>query len=92
MHSHTATERLHITLRERNKAKRAWNKVDIPLSNGQKVCYNFVRPYMTLGDKTPIPFAQIEVVNGQNKWKELRKNTRGPINQSQMDSVSISIK
>jgi hypothetical protein len=35
--------------------------------------YDFIRPHMTLENKTPAQVAQIHVANGQNKWKELMK-------------------
>jgi len=64
-------ERLHNTIRERNKVQRGWKKEDTPLKSGQMLYYNFIRPHMTLDGKTPAQVAGINVTNSQNKWMEL---------------------
>jgi len=65
-------ERLHNTIRERNKVQRGWKKDNTPLRNGQMIYYNFIRPHATLKGKTPVQVAGIDV-KGQNKWQELLK-------------------
>lgn len=63
-------ERLHNTIRERNKVQRGWKKDGTPLKKGQMLYYNFVRPHMTLKGKTPAEVAGIGV-EGENRWMEL---------------------
>ena len=53
-------ERLHNTIRERNKVQRGWKKDNTPLRNGQMIYYNFVRPHQTLGNKTPAQMAGLD--------------------------------
>ena len=63
-------ERLHNTIRERNKVQRGWKSDKTPLRNGQQIYFNFVRPHMTLKGKTPAEVAGIGI-QGQNKWRIL---------------------
>ncbi|MCP8313789.1 MAG: DDE-type integrase/transposase/recombinase [archaeon] len=64
-------ERLHNTIRERNKVQRGWKKDDTPLRNGQMIYYNFIRPHMTLEGKTPAEKANIELNLKGNRWLDL---------------------
>jgi len=63
-------ERMNGTLRERTKVQRGWKKMDTPLSEGQRIQYNFVKPHMALEGKTPANAAGIDVKG----WKELLGN------------------
>jgi transposase-like protein len=60
-------ERMNGTLRERTKVQRGWKKMDTPLSEGQRIQYNFVKPHMALEGKTPANAAGLRVKG----WKEL---------------------
>ena len=60
-------ERLNGTLRERTKVQRGWKKLDSPLAEGQRIQYNFVKPHMALGGKTPSQVAGMNIKG----WKEL---------------------
>lgn len=60
-------ERLNGTLRERVKVQRGWKKMDTPLSEGQRIQYNFVKPHMALDGRTPANAARLDVTG----WKEL---------------------
>lgn len=68
-------ERLHNTIRERNKTQRGWKTPATPLRKGQMIYYDFIRPHMTLEGKTPAEAAGLNVANGQNRWMELLKNS-----------------
>ena len=70
-HGNQLAERLHNTIRERNKVQRGWKKDDTSLRNGQMLYYNYIRPHMTLQGKTPAQAAGITVADGQNRWIEL---------------------
>ena len=41
-------ERLHGTIRERNKVMRALKKEQSDILEGLRIYYNFIRPHMTL--------------------------------------------
>lgn len=69
-------ERLHNTIRERNKVQRGWKKDNTPLRNGQMIYYNYVRPHMTLEGKTPAEVAGLP----KETWKSLlRKSLNKPM-------------
>jgi hypothetical protein len=57
------------TLRERVKVQCGWKSYEIPLADGQRIAYNFVKPHQALGGKTPAQSAGMQV----NGWKELLK-------------------
>lgn len=46
-------ERLNGTLRERTKVTRGWKTGKTPITEGQRIHYNFVKPPMALDGKTP---------------------------------------
>jgi putative transposase len=68
-------ERLHGTIRERNKVMRGLE--DEPTAqtiiDGFRIYYNFIRPHMALKGKTPAEQANIGVKLGKNKWLNLIK-------------------
>ena len=67
-------ERLHGTMRERNKVMRAIKKPDSPFIEGQRLYYNHIRPHQGLNGKTPAQAAGLELDLGVNKWKALIQN------------------
>lgn len=69
-------ERLHNTIRERNKVQRGWKKDNTPLRNGQMLYYNHIRPHMTLEGKTPAEVAGLP----RETWKSLLKKSLKKIN------------
>jgi transposase-like protein len=63
-------ERLHGTIRERNKVMRAIKKPNSAIIDGQRIHYNRVQPYQALNGKTPAEVAGIGI-EGDNKWLTL---------------------
>lgn len=66
-------ERMNGTLRERVKVQRGWKTVKTPLAEGNRIQYNFVKPHMALGGKTPAEKAKLRV-NDKNKWLALLRH------------------
>jgi len=68
-------ERLHGTMRERNKVMRGLgnNGSSEQIVDGFKIYYNFVRPHMGLNGKTPAEVADLPLQLGNNKWMSLIK-------------------
>ncbi|HEX6561078.1 MAG TPA: hypothetical protein VF016_03540 [Nitrososphaera sp.] len=62
-------ECMNGTLRERVKVQRGWKSYETPLSEGQRIAYNFVKPHMALEGQTPAQVAGLDVKG----WKELLK-------------------
>ncbi|MHC1686836.1 MAG: hypothetical protein AB9879_03890 [Methanothrix sp.] len=67
-------ERMHGTFREREKVMRGIKSMETPIFPGNKIYYNFIRPYSALGGKTPAEAAGIGV-DGENKWLKLLNNS-----------------
>ena len=71
-------ERLHGTIRERNKVMSGLE--DEPTAqtiiDGFRIYYNFIRPHMALSGKTPSEQAGIDLELGNNKWLSLIKANR----------------
>lgn len=63
-------ERLHGTIRERDKVMRALFNPETSkdMFEGHRVYYNFVRPHMALDGKTPAEVAGLDLNLGDNKW------------------------
>jgi hypothetical protein len=55
------------TLCERVKLQCGWRSYETPLSEGQRIAYNFVKPHMASGGQTPAQVAGLDVKG----WKEL---------------------
>ena len=66
-------ERYHGTFKERSKVMRALKKPDSPFIDGQRVYYDYLRPHIALGGKTPAQAAGIELNLTDNKWETLIK-------------------
>jgi hypothetical protein len=67
-------ERMHGSIREREKVMR-WIKVDdTPILPMNMIYYNFVRPHQALDGKTPAEMAGIGV-GRPNRWEELLRRS-----------------
>lgn len=66
-------ERLHNTMREREKVMRHLKRAQSAekILKGFRVYYNFVRPLMTLNGHTPAQEAAIPIQLGTNRWLDL---------------------
>lgn len=66
-------ERLHDTMREREKVMRHLKKADSAdkVFKGFRSYYNFVRPHMALDGHTPAQAAAVPIELGTNKWLDL---------------------
>jgi transposase-like protein len=65
-------ERMHGSIREREKIMRGIKSAETPFIKGNKIYLNFVRPHQALEGNTPAEAAGI-VIHGENKWIELLK-------------------
>jgi len=70
-------ERLHGTIRERNKVMRNLeeDKTAQTIIDGFRIYYNFIRPHIAFNGKTPAQQAGIELELGKNKWLSLIRKT-----------------
>ena len=68
-------ERLHGTIRERNKTMRGLDNEDSAqtIIDGFRIYYNFIRPHMALNGKTPAEKAKLVLNLKENKWLSLIK-------------------
>lgn len=64
-------ERLHGTIRERNKVMRAIKKTNSAVIEGQRIYYNHIRPHQSLNGKTPAQAAGIDLELKGNRWLEM---------------------
>ena len=64
-------ERLHGTVRERNKTQRGLEKEDSMFFKGHQLYYNFIRPHQGLNNYTPAHFANIYLNLSEKKWENL---------------------
>jgi len=89
-------ERLHGTIRERNKVMRGLgNNGSAPeILEGFKIYYNFIRPHMGLNGRTPAEAAGINLgLNGGNRWLELiRKGANHNNSNNQISDGGESMK
>jgi len=67
-------ERLHGTIRQREKVMRAMKTDETPILEGHRLFYNFIKPHESLDGKTPSEMAGIEI-EGDNKWLSLMKTS-----------------
>jgi transposase-like protein len=65
-------ERLHGTIRQREKVMRGLKVEDTPVVEGHRLFYNFIKPHEALDGKTPSEEAGI-TVEGSNRWLTLMK-------------------
>lgn len=67
-------ERLHGTIRQREKVMRALKNDNTPIVEGHRLFYNFIKPHEALDGKTPSEQAGI-TIEGNNKWLTLMKKS-----------------
>jgi len=65
-------ERLNGTLRERVKVQRGWKNHKSAIAEGQRIYYNYIKPYQALNGQTP---AEKTGIQQKNKWKDLLKSS-----------------
>jgi transposase-like protein len=70
-HNNNHVERLHGTIRDREKTMRAVKKSDTPVIDGHKLYYNFIKPHEAIDGKTPAEQAGINIEGDENKWMNL---------------------
>jgi transposase-like protein len=64
-------ERLHGTIRERNKTQRGLKDEYSAFVRGHQLYYNFIRPHMSLFGCTPAEMADIDLKLGNSRWENL---------------------
>jgi len=69
-------ERLHGTVRERDKVIRGLKKEESDIIEGLRIYYNFIRPHMALKGLTPAQVAGIDLQLGQNRWEDLIRKSQ----------------
>jgi len=67
-------ERLHGTIRQREKVMRALKTEETPIIEGHRLFYNYIKPHESLNGKTPSEKAGI-TIEGNNKWLSLMKTS-----------------
>jgi transposase-like protein len=69
-------ERLHGTIRQRNKVMRGLDDEQTAqtMMEGMRIYYNFIRPHMALNGKTPAQKANIDAKPNDARWLSLIKN------------------
>jgi len=73
-------ERLHNTMREREKVMRHLKRAHSAekVFKGFRAYYNYVRPHMALDGHTPAQAAAVPIELGTNKWLDLIQNASQP--------------
>jgi putative transposase len=67
-------ERMHGSIREREKVMRGMKVDDTPILPMNQIYYNFIRPHQALKGRTPAEAAGVGI-NGENKWMGLLKKS-----------------
>jgi len=67
-------ERLHGTIRSREKTMRGLKNEDTPIVDGNRIYYNFIKPHEALDGRTPSEQAGI-TIEGDNKWLTLMRKS-----------------
>ena len=67
-------ERLHGTIRSREKTMRGVKVESTPIVEGHRLYYNFIKPHESLNGKTPSEEAGI-TIDGKDKWLTLMKTS-----------------
>jgi transposase-like protein len=64
-------ERLHGTVRDRNKTQRGLKSEETTFVKGHQLYYNFIKPHEALNSYTPAHFANIYLNLNNHKWENL---------------------
>jgi transposase-like protein len=64
-------ERLHGTIRDRNKTQRGLKKEESVFIKGHQLYYNFIKPHESLNGYTPAHWANIYLGLDDKKWENL---------------------
>ena len=75
-------ERMHGSIREREKVMRGLKVDDTPIIPMNQIYYNFIRPHQALKGLTPAEMAGIGI-NGNNKWRSLLELATNSSNEDQ---------
>ena len=67
-------ERMHGSIREREKVMRGLKADDTPIIPMNQIYCNFIRPHSALGGATPAEAAGVGI-EGENKWGKLLKKS-----------------
>lgn len=67
-------ERMHGSIREREKVMRGLKVDETPIIPMNQIYYNFIRPHMGLNGRTSAELAGVGI-GGANKWEELLKRS-----------------
>ena len=67
-------ERMHGSIREREKVIRGLKVDDTPIIPMNQIYYNFIRPHQGLEGRTPAEAAGIGI-SGEDKWSKLLKRS-----------------
>jgi transposase-like protein len=78
-------ERLHGTIRERNKVMRGIKKPNSAIIEGQRIYYNHIRLHMGLKGKTPAEAAGIGLTTEGNRWEPLIERAACATNEASMN-------
>jgi len=78
-------ERLHGTIRERNKTQRGLKDEYSAFIRGHQLYYNFIRPHESLYGYTPAEIANINLNLGSNKWENLLKQSVKNLNKKDIN-------
>jgi len=73
MITNNRVERLHGTVREREKVMRGMKKqgTAMLLMEAHRIWYNYIRPHQALNGRTPAEVAEIPIELGRNRWLNL---------------------
>jgi putative transposase len=69
-------ERMHGSIREREKVTRGLKVDDTPIIPMNQIYYNFIRGHQALGGRTPAEMARVGIEE-KNKWEGLLKRSVG---------------
>jgi hypothetical protein len=67
-------ERLHGSIRQREKVMRGLKIDTTPIVEGHRLYYNFIKPHEALNGRTPSEEAGI-TIDGKDKWLTLMKTS-----------------